>query len=75
MSTQDNNFLEKKSDKPTHTIRKKHWTGKRSEYELLGVAWQRDDGGLYIKLHGTQVIDGGFYAFPNKDETTTQGGQ
>jgi hypothetical protein len=68
MSTQQHTISEKTNSKPTHTVRKKVWSGKRTDYELIGVAWLRDDGGLYIKLYGTQVLDHGFYAFPNKDE-------
>lgn len=73
MTTQFEN--QKSSKKPTHTLRKKYWNGKRTDFETLGVAWQNDDGSLYIKLYGTQVIDSGFHAFPNKEETTTKSGQ
>jgi len=67
MTTQ-NTSSENTKSKPTHIIRKKFWNGKRTDFETLGVAWETDKGGLYIKLHGTQIIDGGFYAFPNRDK-------
>ena len=67
MTTQDDNFLENNKQPPTHIISKRNWSGKRTEYESLGVAWEQDDGSLYIRLYGTQVIDRGFYAFPKKE--------
>tara|TARA_B100001989_G_scaffold225621_1_gene180762 strand:- start:872 stop:1093 length:222 start_codon:yes stop_codon:yes gene_type:complete len=67
--TTENNTQNKGNTKPTHNICKSVGHGKNSSLETIGAAWSRDDGGLYIKLHGTQIIEGGFYAFPiNKDE-------
>jgi len=73
--TAQNTNTENTSTKPTHTLRKKVGYGKQVDFETIGVAWAREDGGLYIKLHGTQIIDSGFYAFQNKDQTITEGGQ
>lgn len=64
MTTQDKHTDEKASTEPTHNLRKKIGYGKKSEFETIGVAWAREDGGFYIKLYGTQVIDSGFYAVP-----------
>ncbi len=67
---------EKRNTKPTHIVRKKIWSGKRSEFETLGVAWEREDGkGLYVKLYGAQVVEGGFYVFPNKDSDDNEMGE
>jgi hypothetical protein len=63
-----------KNTKPTHSICKKISTRSGNDFETIGVAWARENGGLYIKLVGTQVIEGGFYAFVNKDEEAAQGG-
>lgn len=71
--TNDTPIQEKQKSPPTHNICRKYWNGKRTEFETLGVAWARDDGGLYIKLHGKQIIDSGFYAFPIKDNTSGAG--
>jgi len=64
------------SNKPTHTLRKRTGRSKNATYETLGVAWVREDGGLYMKLYGTQIIEGGFYAFPiaaaEEPEVTTE---
>ena len=73
--TAQNTNTETTSTKPTHTLRKKVGYGKQTSFESIGVAWAREDGGLYIKLHGTQIIDSGFYAFQNKDQTTHESGQ
>ena len=66
--TQTNAPQNGNGNKPTHSIRKRSGTGRKAEFETLGVAWQRDDGGLYIKLYGTQIVEGGFYAFPISTE-------
>jgi hypothetical protein len=34
----------------------------------VGGAWDRDEGGLYIKLYGKQVIESPIYLFP-QDQT------
>ncbi len=69
----DRQLNEKQKSHPTHSIRRKFWNGKRTDFETLGVAWDRDDGGLYIKLHGTQIIESGFYAFPINNDTSGDG--
>lgn len=74
MTTQDKTISEKTATPPTHTVRKKVWNGKRTDYEIIGVAWAREDGGLYVKLYGTQILDHGFYAFPNKSESANPEG-
>jgi len=75
MTTQENTSNGKSNAKPTHTLRKKVGYGKQTDFETIGAAWVRDDGGLYIKLHGTQIIDSGFYAFPITDKATDESGQ
>ncbi|WP_153306630.1 hypothetical protein [Desulfogranum japonicum] len=60
------------TSKPTHSLWMKADSSKKSSYESIGVAWEREDGGLYIKLHGVQLISKGFYAFPKVDSTEDQ---
>lgn len=75
MTTQTKN-TNSRTSRPTHNICKRVGSGKNAEFETIGVAWQREDGGLYVKLVGTQVIESGFYAFPNKSENkATEDGQ
>ena len=68
MTAQNQTLNQNVSSKPTHNLRKKVGYGKQTEFETIGVAWAREDGGFYVKLHGTQIIDGGFYAFPVKQD-------
>ena len=74
MSTQDKVQDENAKTKPTHSLRMKVGYGKQVHFETIGVAWAREDGGFYVKLHGTQVVDSGFYAFPIKDQAANEGG-
>ncbi len=74
--SKENSSPEKQNTKPTHFVSKKYWSGKRTEFETIDVAWDREEGkGLYVKLYGTQVIEGGFYIFPNKDSDNGEAGQ
>ena len=41
---------------PTHVAKVRHGYGKKATYERIGVAWRNDDGSLYLKLSGTQVV-------------------
>ncbi len=71
MSTQDKMQNENAKAKPTHNLRMKFGYGKQVHFETIGVAWAREDGGFYVKLHGTQIIDSGFYAIPVTDSSIT----
>lgn len=62
--------------RPTHTLRKNNGGyGKHANFETIGVAWEREEGGLYVKPYGMQIIDGGFYVFPNIDQTQAESGK
>ena len=45
-----------KAKMPTHVAKVRHGYGKKATYERIGVAWRNDDGSLYVKLSGTQVV-------------------
>ena len=60
-------------NRPTHIVRKKSEQGRKADFETLGVAWAREDGSLYLKLYGTQIVDGGFYIFPNRNDNPEAG--
>lgn len=45
-----------KSRLPTHVAKVRQGYGKQVSFERIGVAWVNDDGSLYVKLHGTQVV-------------------
>ena len=60
------------SDKPklpTHVAKVRHGYGKKATYERIGVAWRNEDGSLYLKLSGTQVVSAlTLYELKDKEE-------
>ncbi|PLU25734.1 hypothetical protein [Sinorhizobium medicae] len=52
---------------PTHVVKMLKTEGDRSTFDRIGVAWERDDGSLYVKLHGTQIVAEGFTLYPMDD--------
>ncbi|MGH7154812.1 MAG: hypothetical protein ACREF3_12870 [Acetobacteraceae bacterium] len=46
----------KKAPLPTHVAKVRHGWGKKATYERIGVAWLNEDGSLYVKLAGTQLV-------------------
>ena len=68
----DNQSNTENSNRPTHVVRQKSGHGKSASFETLGVAWRREDGSLYIKLYGKQLLEGGFYVFATKDQENGQ---
>lgn len=52
------------SSKPTHVVKQRFGEGKAATYERIGVAWVRENGSAYIKVHGTQIVSGGFSLYP-----------
>ena len=54
---------------PTHVAKVRHGYGKKATYERIGVAWRNDDGSLYLKLSGTQVVSAlTLYELEDKEE-------
>ena len=45
-----------KPNKPTHFASIRNGEGKWVSFEQIGVAWEKENGSFYIKLHGTQVV-------------------
>lgn len=54
----------KAARQPTHIVKMLRTEGDRSSFERTGAAWERDDGSLYVKLHGTQIVSDGFSIYP-----------
>jgi hypothetical protein len=47
----------------------RHGYGKKATYERIGVAWRNDDGSLYVKLSGTQLVSAlTLYELEDKEE-------
>ena len=42
--------------------------GRNSRLERIGAAWNREDGGICIRLIGKQVVDGDIYLYPNEPQ-------
>ncbi len=49
---------------PTHVAKIRIGQGDAASFERIGVAWAKEDGSLFVRLHGTQVIAGGFALYP-----------
>jgi hypothetical protein len=47
-------------NQPKFVVKMRDGYGKNATYERIGVAWENEDGSLYVKLHGTQIIERGF---------------
>lgn len=45
-----------KGNPPTHVAKVRHGKGQNATYERIGVAWVNEDGAVYVKLHGTQIV-------------------
>lgn len=39
--------------------------GRNQRLERVGAAWNREDGGLCLRLVGTQVVSDDIYLYPN----------
>ncbi|WP_152048838.1 hypothetical protein [Aureimonas psammosilenae] len=49
---------------PTHEVKQARWIGEKKTYDRIGAAWQREDGSIYIRLVGTQIVSEGFTLYP-----------
>jgi len=64
---------EGEANKPTHIVKVRDGSGRRATYERIGVAWENvEDGSLYIRVHGTQIVSGGFTCYPIDDQEAGQ---
>lgn len=55
--------------RPNYVAKMRHGHGKNATFERIGVAWRKDDGSFYVKLHGTQIISDGFALYELQTET------
>ena len=58
------------NNKPDFYAKVRHGFGKKASYERIGAAWRTEDGAIYVKLAGTQVVSQGFtlYAVDDNDK-------
>ncbi|GEM_PF-6698386 len=69
------NTQKSKDNKPTHYVRTLVGHGENSHFETIGVAWAAEGKETYVKLHGTQIIDRGFYILANGAKANQESGQ
>ncbi|MFF9554113.1 hypothetical protein [Methylobacterium fujisawaense] len=60
MNGKTNHESQKAAKQPTHDVSVKRSTGDGTRYERIGAGWQRDDGSIYVRLIGTQLVTEGF---------------
>ena len=73
----ENTGKSENSNLPKYAVKVREGYGKNATYERIGVAWDNKDGSIYVKLHGTQVIDRGFtlYEFAKNDQSGEKPGE
>lgn len=50
--------------RPDFAVKLRKGTGDKASFEQIGVAWERENGTMYCRLVGSQVVSNGFYLFP-----------
>jgi hypothetical protein len=68
MKTQTQQQGQKEARQPTHDVKLRRPNGEKATYERIGAAWGRDDGSLFVRLNGTQIVSEGFYLFPIEED-------
>ena len=44
--------------------------GRKERLERVGAAWTREDGGICLRLHGTQIVSEDIYLYPYESTDT-----
>ncbi len=55
--------------KPDMIAKVKEGRGKNVSFETVGVCWTREDGSIYFKPYGTQIISSPVYLFKTNQDT------
>lgn len=50
---------------PTHIAKSLRQNGELNTFDRIGAAWLREDGSIFVKLAGTQIVADGFSLYPN----------
>lgn len=70
MTTQSNLLPESRQNNgsrlPSLVAKVRHGIGRNAKYERIGVGWVNEDGSIYVKLVGTQIVSG-FMLYELKD--------
>jgi len=70
MTTETNttaNETQNGNKKPDFYAKIRHGFGKKASYERIGAAWRTEDGAIYVKLAGKQLVDQGFMLYEAED--------
>ena len=57
-----------KANRPTHVAKIRHGQGRSASFEQIGAAWINEEGAIYVKLNGTQIVDRGFTLYEITDQ-------
>lgn len=51
-------------NRPNWVVKAPTGTGDKQRLERIGAAWDREDGGVCVRLIGTQVVSQDLYIYP-----------
>jgi hypothetical protein len=54
-------------NQPGYVAKVRQGFGKKATYERIDVAWLNEDGAIYVKFSGTQVVSSGFTLYKLED--------
>ncbi len=52
------------STKPDWTVKTSKGHGRYQRFETIGAGWSREDGGICVRLSGTQIVENDLYIYP-----------
>lgn len=53
-------------NRPDWVVKAPRGYGKQARLERIGAAWNREDGGIGIRLAGKQLVEDDIYLYPNE---------
>lgn len=63
--TQSNQTRREPGTRPHWIAKTPQTIGRTQRLERVGVAWNREDGGICLRVYGTQILAGDVYLYPN----------
>lgn len=51
-------------NQPDWVVKTPKGSGRKDRLERVGAAWDREDGGICLRLIGTQIVNEDLYLFP-----------
>lgn len=59
------NTNEQPKREPDWIAKSRRQLGRTERLERIGAAWTRDDGGICLRLYGSQIVAEDIYLYPN----------